>query len=110
MLGLQTSQVMINYLAGAIRSDPNLSREALPQVGRSDPDVWKHESTEIGKAIVYRNGNLQGASSEDIRRDPGTIVPPLPQGYVRDGEPVAARRAALAGYRLADLLNAALAD
>jgi hypothetical protein len=110
MLGTQTSPTMINYLAGAIRSDPNLRREALPQVGKSDPQVWKQESNEIGRTIAYRNGTLIGASSEDLRRDAQTVVPPLPEGYVRDAEPVAARRAALAGYRLADLLNAALAE
>lgn len=110
MLGLQTSPTMINYLAAGIRSDPNLSREAMPQVGRSDPIVWKEESHELGKAVAYRNGTLVGASSEAVKRDPTTPLPTLPEGYLRDAEPVAIRRAALAGYRLADLLNAALAE
>ena len=110
MLGLQTSPTMINYLAAAIRSDPNLRREAMPQAGQSDPQAWKAESHELGRAVVYRNGTLAGASSDDVRRDPATPVPTLPDGYVRDAEPVALRRAALAGYRLADLLNAALAE
>jgi hypothetical protein len=110
MLGLQTSPTMINYLAGSIRNDPNLRREALPQVGQSDPEVWKKESHALGRAVAYREGTLIGASSDDVRRDPATLVPPLPEGYLRDAEPVAIRRAALAGYRLADLLNAALAE
>lgn len=110
MLGLQTSPTMINYLAGSIRSDPNLSRTALPQSGWSDPEVWKKESHELGRAVVYREGTLVGASSEDVQRDPATLVPTLPEGYLRDAEVVAVRRAALAGYRLADLLNTALAD
>lgn len=110
MLGLQTSPTMINYLAASVRSDPNLRRDALPQVGQSDPEVWKTESHELGRSVVYRDGTLLGASSEDVRRDPMTLVPPLPEGYLRDAEPVALRRAALAGYRLADLLNAALAE
>jgi len=110
MLGLQTSPTMINYFAASIRSDPNLRREALPQAGQSDPEVWKKESHELGRAMVYRDGTLVGASIEDVRRDPATVVPVLPEGYLRDAEPVALRRAALAGYRLADLLNGALAD
>lgn len=110
ILGLQTSPTMINYLAASIRSDPNLRREAMPQAGQSDPEAWKKESHELGRAVVYRNGTLVGASSEDVRRDPATVVPTLPDGYLRDAEPVAIRRAALSGYRLADLLNAALAD
>jgi hypothetical protein len=59
---------------------------------------------------VYRNGTLVGAHADDVRRDPATSVPALPEGYIRDAEPVALRRAALAAYRLADLLNAALAQ
>jgi len=110
MLGLQTSPTMINYLAAGIRSDPNLRREAMPQVSKTDPAVWRQESHELGRAVAYRNGTLVGASNDAVRRDPTTPVPPLPQGYVRDGESVALRRAAQAGYRLADLLNAALAQ
>jgi hypothetical protein len=110
MLGLQTSPTMINYLAASIRSDPNLSREALPQASKTDPEVWKQESHELGRTFAYRNGTLVGASDADVRRDPMTNVPPLPENYLRDAEPVAIRRAALAGYRLADLLNAALAE
>ncbi|MGB7156608.1 MAG: S1/P1 nuclease, partial [Tepidisphaeraceae bacterium] len=91
MIGLQTSPAMINYLAGSIRSDPNLSREALPQVSKGDPEVWKQESHELGRAVVYRNGTLAGASIEDVRRDPATLVPALPDGYLRDAEPVALR-------------------
>jgi hypothetical protein len=110
MLGHQTSPTMINYLAASIRSDPNLSREAMPQVSKTDPQVWKEESHELGKAVAYRNGMLVGVSSETLRRDPATPLPLLPEGYQRDAEPVALRRAALAGYRLADALNATLAE
>jgi hypothetical protein len=110
MLGLQSSPTMINYLAASIRSDPNLRREAMPQSGQTDPEAWKTESHELGRTVVYREGTLVGASNDDVRRDPATVVPPLPEGYLRDAEPVALRRAALAGYRLADLLNSTLAD
>jgi hypothetical protein len=82
----------------------------MPHVSKGDPEVWKQESHELGRAVAYRNGTLVGASSEAVRRDPTTLVPALPENYLRDAEPVAIRRAALAGYRLADLLNAALAE
>jgi hypothetical protein len=110
MLGIQQSQVMINYLAASIRSDPNLTRAALPQASKSDPEVWKQENSDIARAVAYRNGTLIGASADDVRRDPHMIVPALPEDYIRTAEPVAIRRAALAGHRLADLLNAALAE
>ena len=110
MLGTQTSATMINYLAAGVRSDPNLRREAMPQVSKKDPEVWRRESNELGRTVAHRNGTLVGASSEELRRDPTTPVPTLPEGYLRDAEPVALRRAALAAYRLADLLNAALAE
>jgi hypothetical protein len=110
MLGMQSSQSMIDYIAAGIRNDPKLRREALPEVAEQNPDVWKKESHDLGERVAYRNGTLQGASSEDIRRDPTMFVPSLPEGYVRDGEVVAARRAALAGHRLADLLNATLSN
>jgi hypothetical protein len=110
MLGVQTSATMINYLAAGIRTDPNLRREAIPQVSKTDPQVWRRESNELGRTVAHRNGTLVGASSEDLRRDPTTPVPTLPEGYLRDAEPVALRRAAIAAYRLADLLNAALTE
>ena len=110
MLGVQTSATMINYLAAGVRSDPNLRREAMPQVSKTDPEAWRRESNELGRTVAHRNGTLVGASSDGLRRDPTTPVPTLPEGYLRDAEPVALRRAALAAYRLADLLNAALAE
>ena len=110
MLGLQTSPTMINYLAAAVRSDPNLQREAMPQASKPDPEAWRQESNELGRTVAHRNGTLVGATDDNVRRDPTTPVPMLPEGYLRDAEPVALRRAALAGYRLADLLNAALAE
>jgi hypothetical protein len=110
MLGVQTSATMINYLAAGVRSDPNLRREAMPQVSKTDLEVWRRESNELGRTVAHRNGTLLGASSDDLRRDPTTPVPTLPEGYLRDAEPVALRRAAIAGYRLADLLNATLAE
>ena len=110
MLGEQTSPMMIDYLAAAARNDPKFKRDAMPEVSAGDPDVWKMESHVLGKEFAYQNGALAGASEADIQRDPTITVPALPDGYIRDAEPIALRRAALAGLRLADLLNAALSD
>jgi hypothetical protein len=57
------------------------------------------ESLAIAKRDAYLNGTLQGSTDKDN----GVV---LPSGYADDVKPIAERRAALAGYRIADLLRA----
>jgi hypothetical protein len=110
VLGTQMSAAIVDYLAHAIRKDGELQRGALPEVAKLDTDTWVAESHALGRSVVYRDGTLQGASSEALRNDPSIAVPTLPDGYLREAEVVAIRRAALAGRRLADVLNEALAE
>lgn len=65
-------------------------RDTLPQLSESKWDEWRKESYEIGKNFAYA-GMTPGASPSEI--------------YMEEGRKITAKQLALAGYRLADLLN-----
>jgi hypothetical protein len=66
--------------------------KSLRGVGDSSPDDWQRESFDIAKNFVYSTPENVPPSSE----------------YLRESRERAIRRAALAGYRLAEVLNKAL--
>jgi len=70
----------------------SIPRTALPKVDETDPDKWTEEGLEAAKSVVYTT--TEGEA-------------PKPD-YIKKAKDLAAHRAALAGYRLADLLNKAL--
>ncbi|MCI0637490.1 MAG: S1/P1 nuclease [Gemmataceae bacterium] len=74
------------------------SRKDLEELAEKSFSKWAAESFELAKTAAYRNGKLQGSRDEDN----GT---PLPKGYSTECQAIAHRRIALAGYRLADLLE-----
>jgi hypothetical protein len=61
---------------------------------------WAKESFALARDVVYDGGKLKGG-----QRDAKDAAPELPEGYDATANELARRRAALAGYRLADLLN-----
>ena len=68
----------------------NYPRELLPQLSDKNIDHWRQESYDIGANFAYTN-----------------ILPdeqPTPQ-VMQEGKIITGRQLALAGYRLADLLN-----
>ena len=65
---------------------------------------WARDSFELSKSAVYLNGKLNGMPAADAKADPGD-VPALPAGYEADAQKVADRQVALAGYRLAAVLQ-----
>lgn len=69
-----------------------LPRSAFSKVGESDPDKWALESFQDAKKTVY--ATKEGAAPT--------------AAYLEKSRALAARRATVAGYRLADLLNKAL--
>ncbi len=85
----------------------SLARLAAPAA----PLTWSHES--LGEAIrhAYQFEQAPQGTTGAIRlvRLPGSAsrdsAPPLPAGYSQQAEAVARERLALAGYRLADLLQ-----
>ncbi len=65
---------------------------------------WAMESFELAKSNAYLDGKLQGTTEEEAQQDP-TSVPLLPADYEADARDTADARIALAGYRLAALLE-----
>jgi len=61
---------------------------------------WAQESFTLARDVVYDGGKLKGG-----QRDAKDNAPELPDGYDATANELARRRTALAGYRLADLLN-----
>jgi hypothetical protein len=107
--GTYHTEVFFEYLASGLRNDPRYSRERLKDpLTIHDVARWARESHELAIEHVYLRGALQAASADKVRADAKTPVPGLPRGYTERAEQVAIRRLALAGYRTADLVNAAL--
>ena len=71
-----------------------------PQVpGSLDPKDWIAESFELDKSTVYTFGLETGTKEHPLA---------MPQGYEEKAKSVARQRVALAGYRLAAVLNSLL--
>ena len=58
-------------------------------------------SASLAKDAVYRNGKLEGSAQQNQ-------APVLPADYAQTVQPIAERRAVLAGYRLAAVFRKAL--
>jgi hypothetical protein len=65
---------------------------------------WAQESLALAKEKVYLNGTIPHATSQAGQNDPNS-VPALPDGYEKNAAQVADLRIALAGYRLAAVLE-----
>lgn len=74
-------------------------RKKLDELKHDKFSKWVDESFDLAKTVAYRNGKLKGSRDEQH----GVL---LPADYLKTVEPVAQRRIALAGYRLADLIDA----
>ena len=73
-------------------------RAASTKPVESRPEKWVHQSFDLAVSMVYRKGKLKISTD----KNQGT---PLPPDYHDAAERLAERRAALAGYRLADFLR-----
>jgi hypothetical protein len=97
ILGSDNVQTVRNT-ATALRNRPELNRAALAEMtNRRFLDWAGIESLGLAQAVVYRGGKLPASAD----RAAGAV---LPADYPRAVKPIAERRAALAGYRMADLL------
>lgn len=94
LLGTSTKpQSRLNY---AIEIQKEYPRKALPELAKSTtPKDWSLESRQLAIKKGYLKGKLKGGTTADA-------APALPEGYTKSAKAVAERRAALAGYRLAD--------
>jgi hypothetical protein len=89
----------VNNRANALRAKPEFRRNALQELSEPLFSRWASvESFGLAKAVVYRNGSLQGSTNKNN----GAV---LPGNYISSSQPIAERRAMLAGYRLADILR-----
>jgi len=70
-------------------------REILDNVDVEDPDQWRQESYNLGVTFAYERLPFNSIPDEEM---------------MLEGQKVTAQRIALAGYRLADLLNILLDD
>jgi hypothetical protein len=71
------------------------------QVSATDVERWIQEGVQMAQSIVYRQGKLPGSPDENR-------APALPDGYAKQVQPLAQRRAVLASYRAAATLAKAL--
>lgn len=78
----------LNSLVNYLRSE--YPRHSIPQLLEKDIEVWRNESYQIGVEFAYANISPWEKPSEV---------------YVMKGQIITGRQMALAGYRLADLLN-----
>jgi hypothetical protein len=73
-------------------------RGALSELSETDFADWaRQESLSLAREVSYQSGALQSGPDKHS----GVV---LPSGYLDGGKPVAEKRLAPAGYRLADLL------
>jgi S1/P1 Nuclease len=91
--------------------DPKYSRAALEDslVKNASFASWIDESHELAKTVVYSNGDkMLAAVNVPYRSTVPADAPDVGPGYEQQAQEVARRRAALAGYRLADKLKVIL--
>ena len=92
-------RIQWNY---AIELESKFPRTALPELTtHTTPKEWSLESRELAIETGYLHGALRGSTSRDS-------APSLPPGYTKTAKAVAEKQGALAGYRLADEIQAYL--
>jgi hypothetical protein len=108
VLGETKDVKRISERATKLRKAKGLGRADFEKQLKDDTfRSWAEESAALAKSFAYQDGKLEGAKSKD-KDHPPTTAPALPKGYPTNAETEAEKRAALAGYRLADRLNTIL--
>lgn len=93
---------------GAARVANDYPRDGLEELKKTDFRDWAAESFELAAKVAYWDGAIAEIA---VKVPPGfdAVVPEdakeAPDGYAKRAAEVAARRAALAGYRVTDLLR-----
>ena len=108
MLGNSRDSTLIAARGRTLRDNAAFSRSALAdQLAHTTVKDWVDHSADLARTVVYDNGRLKGVKQTDKERLPKD-APPLPEGYREKAEAVAEQQIVLAGYRMADELNALL--
>lgn len=98
---------LVRQAARAITQDPARTKEALAEQSKVlDPRKWAVESLTLAIEAAYDNGKLAAEAPPDAEGKPGRLA--LSDEYDAKARDVARKQAALAGYRLAALLNETL--
>ena len=85
------------------RIEKQFPRASLAELtSGKDPVAWSLESRTLAIDKAYLRGKLPGSADSKV------LPPPLPPDYLRESKEIADRRLALAGYRLATLLEQVL--
>jgi hypothetical protein len=93
-------RTQLNY---AIQLAAEYPRASLPELTTDKtPVAWSKESRALAIEKAYLRGNLAGSTDRDD-------APALPESYTKSMKTVAEKRAALAGYRLADEIRDCIA-
>ncbi len=98
LLGIDDDPAAVDRLAAELMAEHPADRYAV-ELGRTNIGQWAEESVEVALKTVYN----------DLDPEIARFVDP-PVGYEADAVRAARRRAALAGYRLADELKRLVAD
>jgi hypothetical protein len=100
------SEDLDHYEADGLRNDPRFTREKFADaLAVTDFMAWAKESNALAAHYAYLDGKLKGATTNRDRSGPREEIPGVPPGYLAQAETVALRQVALAGHRLADVLN-----
>jgi S1/P1 nuclease len=102
----------VDAKVAALLNDPQLQRDQLPELAKTEFLDWAEESLELAKTVVYQgsDGFLKATPLSKTKKVEvkGLNAPVLPDSYEKAAEAVAARRMVVAGYRLADQLRRVL--
>jgi hypothetical protein len=105
LLGGYMSFKLIDAIADkVIEEHPRASLEK--ELAATKPTDWAAESFAMARDIVYGGGKLKGVTAAASTADKGATTPELPENYDKTARDAAHLRVALAGYRLANLINA----
>jgi hypothetical protein len=109
-LGTSTPPNPRTAFNAAVQLESEKPRGELPQLGTAaDVKAWSLESLDVAVNHAYRYEKKVSGTTK-ITPLPGSAddrrAPPIPAGYSQQVEQIARERVALAGYRLADTLQA----
>jgi hypothetical protein len=100
---------LVRQVAKTIVEDPARTKAALADPAKVlDPRKWAEESLKLAVDVAYDNGKLARNPNVDNPDAQAVVRPALSDEYEARAKDVARTQAALAGYRLAALLNETL--
>ena len=91
LAGTDGSDAAVNAFASSV-----VAEYPQPENLNLNPNRWLKESFQLDKSDVYAFGARTGTKDQPV---------PLPAGYEEAAQKIARRRIAMAGYRLAQVLN-----